>query len=498
MVILLAVLVTFLILSYFYSTRNFDYWKKRNVPHFRPIPLLGTIHSVLMRKKSISQYLCDVYNMTDFCCGGFFIFDKPALVVKDPDLVKNVLMNDFSHFEDRNTAENKEHDLLSAVSLLMLKNHEWEEARSRFTSTLSAGKVKAMLPLVADTADRFVEHVRDVELSREVTECRELSIKYSLDALSSYALGIQANSFQNSDFYQAARNLQNATFSRIVHSICYFFAHMFVKPFRMTFLEPASVTFVTEVFKKNVKLRRQVEHARAGLLEALIKMEGEFKDYNIDIHGLAISLEYLTAGFISSATTLSFSLYDLCVNPKHQIRLRGEIRSVIAKHGGLTYAALREMEYLDMCLKESLRRQPILGFLDRRCTKTYQIPNTDIVIDKGIPVYISLYGLHNDPNYFPDPERYDPERFSPENRDKLERFAFLPFGEGRRNCIGVNFARVIVKMAIVKLLLNFEIVPSKSTPEKIVLEPSGFITIPKHEELNVRFIQLADLPILVR
>ncbi|KAB0791053.1 hypothetical protein PPYR_02853 [Photinus pyralis] len=490
--IFVVALVTLLILGYLYSTRKFDYWKKRNVPHFRPVPFFGTIYPVLMHKRSISQYLCDVYNMTDFSCGGFFLFDKPALVAKDPDLVKSVLMNDFSHFGDRNTAENKENDLLSAVSLFMLKNSEWEEARSRFTSTLSMGKVKAMFPLVVDAADRFVEHVRNVELSREVTECRELSIKYSLEALSAYAVGIQANSFQNSDFYQAARNLQNATFSRIVHSICYFFAHMFVKPFRMKFLEPESVKFVTEVFKKNVKLRREVEHTRVGLLEALIKMEGEFKNYNIDIQGLAISLEYITAGFMSNATTLSFSLYDLCVNPKHQIRLRGEIRSVIAKHGGLTYAALREMEYLDMCLKESLRRQPILGFLDRLCTKTYQIPNTDIIIDKGIPVYISLYGLHNDPRFFPNPEKYDPGRFAPENRDQLERFAYLPFGEGRRNCVGVNLANMIVKMGIVKLLLNFEIVPSKSTPDEITLEPSGFITIPKREEINVRFVKLAE------
>ncbi|KAK5638185.1 hypothetical protein RI129_012480 [Pyrocoelia pectoralis] len=492
MMLSVIVLLSLFLLVRLYLTRNFRYWKKKHVPHSRPTALFGTIFPVLTQKRSISQYLHDVYKMADSFCMGFFIFDKPALLAKDPDLVRSILMSDFVHFEDRNIADNKEHDILSAVSLLMLKNPEWSEARSRFTSTLSAGKVKAMFEMVVSAAEGFVEHVRNVSLLEDVTECRELSIKYSIDAIASYAFGIQANSFQNSEFYKLSRNLQNSSISRVIHSVCYFFAHRFVKPFRMTFLEPSSVKFLTEIFQNNVKMRRKMETKRVDLVHSLITMDGKVDNYDIYTHGLAISLEYMTAGFISSATTLSFTLYDLCVNPVIQARLRNEIRTVLTNHGTLSYQAVRNMDYLDMCVKESLRMHPILGFLDRRCTKTYQIPNTDIVIDKGVPVYVSLYGLHNDPKYFPDPEKYNPERFAPENKERLERFAFLPFGEGRRNCIGINFAYLIVKMAVLQLLLNFEIVPSSRTPQKITLESSGFITIPKHEEINVHFQKLPE------
>lgn len=79
-----------------------------------------------------------------------------------------------------------------------------------------------------------------------------------------------------------------------------------------------------------------------------------------------------------------------------------------------------------------------MPFLDRRCTKDYQIPGTNVRIDKGTAIFISTMGLQYDPNYFPEPEKFIPERFSEENKDNIQPFTYLPFGEGPRNCIGKN------------------------------------------------------------
>lgn len=87
-------------------------------------------------------------------------------------------------------------------------------------------------------------------------------------------------------------------------------------------------------------------------------------------------------------------------------------------------------------LAETLRKYPVLPFLDRVAVDDYKLPNSDLVIEKGTPVYIPVFGIHYDSEYYPEPEKYDPERFSEENRQKLPTFAHLPFGEGPRNCIG--------------------------------------------------------------
>lgn len=100
---------------------------------------------------------------------------------------------------------------------------------------------------------------------------------------------------------------------------------------------------------------------------------------------------------------------------------------------------------------------------------------------------IPIYGLHHDPEYYPEPEKFDPERFSPENKGKINQYVYLPFGAGPRNCIGefhnnlisgiicnpvlyayifvigMRFALAEVKVAIAHLVHNFMIEPSKKT-----------------------------------
>jgi cytochrome P450 family 6 len=77
--------------------------------------------------------------------------------------------------------------------------------------------------------------------------------------------------------------------------------------------------------------------------------------------------------------------------------------------------------------------------LTRECTKDYIVPNTTIKIKKGDSVAISVQALHNDPEYYPDPEKFDPERFSEENKKKRPDFTWIPFGAGPRHCIGEIF-----------------------------------------------------------
>lgn len=97
-----------------------------------------------------------------------------------------------------------------------------------------------------------------------------------------------------------------------------------------------------------------------------------------------------------------------------------------------------------MTISETLRRYPILTVLDREAEQNYKVSNYDLVIEKGTSIYISLLGLHYDPEYFPDPEKYDPERFSEENIHKIPQCVYMPFGEGPRKCIGKMYSFFLI------------------------------------------------------
>lgn len=80
------------------------------------------------------------------------------------------------------------------------------------------------------------------------------------------------------------------------------------------------------------------------------------------------------------------------------------------------------------------RNRKYSGLVKRSCVTPYQIPGTDIVISEDTKVYIPLFAIHRDPEYYPDPEKFIPERF--ETGRYPSKWTYLPFGEGPRMCIG--------------------------------------------------------------
>lgn len=70
------------------------------------------------------------------------------------------------------------------------------------------------------------------------------------------------------------------------------------------------------------------------------------------------------------------------------------------------------------------------------CKKEYKVPGTNVTLDAGTSVIIPFKSIQNDPDFYPDPDKYDPDRFLPENKAKRHPLSFLPFGEGPRICLG--------------------------------------------------------------
>lgn len=85
---------------------------------------------------------------------------------------------------------------------------------------------------------------------------------------------------------------------------------------------------------------------------------------------------------------------------------------------------------------ETLRKHPPVIAVSRQSVRPYKIPNSDLELPKGSVIVIPIYSIHHDPKYYPNPEKFEPERFSEENKHKLIKNTFLPFGDGPRICIG--------------------------------------------------------------
>jgi len=98
-------------------------------------------------------------------------------------------------------------------------------------------------------------------------------------------------------------------------------------------------------------------------------------------------------------------------------------------------------------------------------------------------VNLDIQSIHRNPEYYPEPEKWNPERFTPENRDKLTPYTYLPFGIGPRNCVGMRFALMEAKTAVVHLVNKFKFVTTKNT--QIPLKFKKFEFLLSVENVNV-------------
>ncbi|KAF2887144.1 hypothetical protein ILUMI_19029 [Ignelater luminosus] len=137
-----------------------------------------------------------------------------------------------------------------------------------------------------------------------------------------------------------------------------------------------------------------------------------------------------------------------------------------------------DMTYMDKCINETLRKYPPVSVFTRNCTQSYKIPNTDVIIDKHVQVLIPILEIQHDPEYYPEPDKFDPERFSPEDKAKRNHYTWLPFGEGLRSCIGMRFGLMQTKVALAVLIKHYRFSLNSKTQHLLILDPQSFILAP--------------------
>ncbi|KAH3851054.1 cytochrome P450 4F6-like [Dreissena polymorpha] len=178
---------------------------------------------------------------------------------------------------------------------------------------------------------------------------------------------------------------------------------------------------------------------------------------------------FMFEGHDSTASTISWCLYNLAKYPDVQKKCRAEILEHIGKGKEITWSDLNKIRYTTMAINESMRLYPAVPLLSRCLARDATLPDGRTV-PKGVRVAISLFAVHRDPEVWDNPHEFDPERFTPEKN--VSSIYHLPFSIGPRNCIGMQFALTQVKVVICEVLRNFhlDLEPGKEAqPESMLI-----------------------------
>ena len=223
--------------------------------------------------------------------------------------------------------------------------------------------------------------------------------------------------------------------------------------------------------------RRATGEHPGDLLDMLLDARDEEGAGMSDLQLRDEVMTLLLAGHETTANTLAWTLYLLAQNPEQQSRLQSEAREVLAGRAAEA-AGLHRLPYTQMVLMEAQRLYPPAWAIGRKALRDFEVCGYHL--SAGTNLIISQWVLHRDPQFYPDPERFNPERWRDEvsgGRRSLPKFAYLPFGAGPRVCVGASLALTESALVLATLMQRFRFSLASAKP----VQPFPSVTLrPRH------------------
>ncbi|XP_053472294.1 cytochrome P450 3A30-like isoform X1 [Ictalurus furcatus] len=479
----LIVILISLILLYGYWPHSF--FKRLGVPGPKPVPFFG---NMLEYRKGIHNFDMECFQKYGRVW-GIYEARQPSICILDTEIIKTVLIKEcYSLFTNRRSLR-LQGPLYDAVTIA--EDEDWKRIRSVLSPSFTNGRLKEMFEIMKSHSRSLVENLEKTSERGESADIREFFGAYSMDVVTSTAFGVDINSLNNpkdpfvTNFKKLLKfDLLNPLF--LTSALFPFITPVLEKMGISIF--PTAVTNFFYASLQKIKSERVAQNhkKRVDFMQMMIdsqtsekeNMNGKESNKGLTDHEIqSQSLVFIFAGYETSNKTLSFLFYNLASNPDTMKKLQEEIDETFPNKAEVDYDTVMNMDYLDAALNESLRLYPVIFRLQRVCKKTVEI--NGVTIPKDTVALIPTYALHRDPEYWTEPDTFKPERFTQENKKSIEQYAYMPFGLGPRNCIGMKFALVIIKLAVVEILQKFDISLSEETKVPLELINTGILA-PKH------------------
>ncbi|CAF0944303.1 unnamed protein product [Adineta ricciae] len=364
---------------------------------------------------------------------------------------------------------------------------EWKRQRSVMQPTFSPNKLKEMRAIIDQCVTNLIEKLDEQKAEVEF-DITSLLQRMSMDILLNCAFGINLSKHEKLSvpFFQRCLQVFEFSFFQTILTMCSLIVpeldFIWVTVFKYTNPNTWLLYHVEQIIKQ----RRLYGNERIDLLQSMIEATDASQHassqtstspkarLNQDelLHNIYL---FLLGGYETAATTLAYLIFILATHQNEQAHLLDEIERVYGD-----YDQIIKLEYLDWFIQETLRFFPIAPFIvNRQCNKECQIG--PLKIERGTNITVDMYSLHYDDQLFGpvSPLKFYPERF----RNKRHALAWLPFGAGPRNCIGMRFAMLEIKLALVQILHRYKILPGENTlskfdvQERFVIAPTNGIWI---------------------
>ncbi|KAH8037833.1 hypothetical protein HPB51_017333 [Rhipicephalus microplus] len=393
---------------------------------------------------------------------GFYLGDIPFVVVKDPDMIREIFAKEFNNFNRR-----------------------------------------GVMPALHDAQREFVNILGECADSGAEVDIGERCERLTFDVISKSAFNLDTRVQRSSEnpLFQKAVQCFPGIMSGFMYSLSLNLYHwtwaykIFHKLFSCFFTNPLSE--MTKYAAELIKFRHQnpqvdvPDMAQLLLDDALGKNNAETTNKEAQ-QALPVSLsqeklyelatncmDVFLGGYDTTRLALTFWFYLMGKHPDVQEKMRTEVLEAFKKEEDeLSVQTLMGLTYTNQVLSETLRMYPpIITFTTRCADEDYRYGK--YLIKKGTSVMVPTYQLHRDPQFWTDPEMFDPDRFSPENKHLIKPGVYQPFGLGVRICVGQRLALLEMASVTSQVLRRFRITHGPSQKPDMELFTYAFLLAPK-------------------
>lgn len=437
------------------------------MPGPRPRLLLGNLPALL--RQGMPSWLAGVTReYGDVAL--IYLGPQPFVMVSGPDALERVLMTNADNYTKGQGLEPSRP--YWGDSLIMAEGARWRQKRRTSGPAFSASSLRAMHAGMVEHVEGLLEKwTADARARRELNLYRDLK-RVVFDIIARAAFGYRARSLH--DDHDPVATTYDACARDIVRVA-------------MPVLNWSPL--LHRRFRRNIatleRLVYRIIDAHEGGADDLLGLLRSARDPET---GAALSrtelrdevMSFLMAGHETTATALTWCLFLLDRHPDVRARCREEIRELLGDEPRApSFEELPRFEYTRRVLLESLRLYAPAIITPRQAIGDDELAGYRV--PAGTPLLFSSYAVQRDPRLWPDPERFDPDRFTPARVAARHRYAFIPFGGGRRRCIGERMAMMESTIALVMILRRFDVVVSPAqtiaTEVAATLQPRGGLRV---------------------
>ncbi len=359
---------------------------------------------------------------------------QPTYFINHPDLVRQVLVTQASHFQKSALLKRIFEDSVGN-NIFTGDGEFWKRQRQLMQPAFHTQRIGAYSGIMVNHARQLVSRWRDGQTISAGIEMMHLTMGIVTKTLFDADLRDDAAGAAFSDLFEVVNDrLSGVGRLNLPHWL----------PTRANRTVRQSMQTIDAVLLPIIDQRRQSGQDTGDLLSMLLLAgmdDAQLRNEVMTLFG---------AGYETTANTLTWILYLLTQNPDVEARLRAEINAVLPDQRPATLADLDQLTYTEQVVKESMRFYPTSVAISRDALQAVEIGG--VTIPKGATVLFSQWLLHRDPRFWDNPEQFDPERFTATNEPNINKYAYLPFGGGARVCLGNAFALMEARLALVTIL----------------------------------------------